>query len=59
MYPLKIERNVLTWKCTCILRCGDGSVAKFKEEELDLLGTLPVTNGQCCKTNEDTFDDNC
>lgn len=25
----------------------------------DLLGTLPVANGQCCKTNEDTFDDNC
>lgn len=42
--------------CVCVRVCVRAGSA---EPIADLLGTLPVANGQCCKTNEDTFDDNC
>lgn len=44
------------WLCMRVRLCVRAGSA---EPIADLLGTLPVANGQCCKTNEDTFDDNC
>lgn len=50
--------SVCVWVCLC--ECVRVCVRAGSAEPIaDLLGTLPVANGQCCKTNEDTFDDNC
>lgn len=53
-----IRVAVCVWVCLC--ECVRVCVRAGSAEPIaDLLGTLPVANGQCCKTNEDTFDDNC